>query len=463
MDETGINLLLFLGYLSMALILAAFFRSQFKVLQKYLIPSSIIAGFIMLIIGPAVLSIVRFPLGDEAELLLYHLISAIFVIIGLRGYGPAEKVKAKETFKLTAVATNVLAIQLLIGLLFTLLVIFLINPNFFAGFGSLLMLGQGFDPAVAHFFGGYWEQDLGFTGGKSIAFSFSALGFLLAYLVGLAYIVWARARGGLEPLPGEKSVAAQSGIVPKNSRKKAGALMTTHSQSIETFTLHLALIGFSLLLLYGFIRIVILLLVNNLPPGVVIAAELFTNFNFLFGLLVGLGVRKIMELLGIDYIVDNGVLNRLLGIAVDFMVVAAIVSIPLALSRVNPWEILLLSLIGAVLTLFAVKLLLEKVYRDRDLEKQVALYGFLTGNISSALALLRIMDPQLQRPLARSLAYTGGLSFLTAIPFFFLINVPIFGGVSNFLLAAGLALGYALLIFVIWRFVINRSRSVERG
>lgn len=458
MDEVGISFLIFFGYLSLALLLAAFFRSQFKILQKYLIPSSIIAGLIMLIIGP-VLDIVRFPVGDEAEMLLFHLISVIFVIIGLRSYRPAEKTRARDTFKLTAVAVNVLAVQFLIGLFFTSIIIFLINPHFFAGFGSFLMLGQGFDPNVALFFGGYWEQDLGFSGGKSIAFSFSALGFLLAYLVGLTYIIWARARGAVEPQPGEKSTVAQSGIVPKGSRKKAGALLTTHPQSIETFTLHLAVIGFSLLLLYEFTRIIIFLICKYLTPGILIVAEIFANFNFLFGILIGLGVRKFMELLKIDYVVDNGVLNRLLGIAVDFMIVAAIVSIPLAISTVNPWEILLLSFVGAILTLFAVKLLLEKVYRDRDLEKQVALYGFLTGNISSALALLRVMDPQLQRPLARNLAYTGGLSFLAAVPLFFLINIPLFGGASNFLLAAGLALGYALLIFAVWHFAVGRRGS----
>ena len=90
MDEVGISFLIFFGYLSLALLLAAFFRSQFKILQKYLIPSSIIAGLIMLIIGP-VLDIVRFPVGDEAEMLLFHLISVIFVIIGLRITDPHRK------------------------------------------------------------------------------------------------------------------------------------------------------------------------------------------------------------------------------------------------------------------------------------------------------------------------------------------------------------------------------------
>ena len=129
MDEVGISFLIFFGYLSLALLLAAFFRSQFKILQKYLIPSSIIAGLIMLIIGP-VLDIVRFPVGDEAEMLLFHLISVIFVIIGLRSYRPAEKTRARDTFKLTAVAVNVLAVQFLIGLFFTSIIIFLINPHF---------------------------------------------------------------------------------------------------------------------------------------------------------------------------------------------------------------------------------------------------------------------------------------------------------------------------------------------
>jgi len=68
-------------------------------------------------------------------------------------------------------------------------------------------------------------------------------------------------------------------------------------------------------------------------------------------------------------------------------VVAAIASVPLVISLVNTWETLSLSLIGAGLTLLAVVVLMNKVCGEKSIAKQVATYGFLTGNISSAVAL----------------------------------------------------------------------------
>ena len=49
------------GYISMGLLLAAFLRSQFKYLQRLFFPSCILAGFILLLLGPSLLSIINIP------------------------------------------------------------------------------------------------------------------------------------------------------------------------------------------------------------------------------------------------------------------------------------------------------------------------------------------------------------------------------------------------------------------
>ena len=322
------------GYLSMALLIGIFIRSQLRFFQKYLIPACIIAGFIMLILGPGLLNIIRLPPSDDIDFLVYNLLTAIFIILGLRGFHP-EQAKDKETLKNTAVITAGLSFQLVVGALLTLAVIFLLNPGLFSGFGAMLMLGQGFDPTLARFFGGFWEQDLGFPGGQSIAFAFSALGFLLSYVLGLLYIFWTRKKGLISPIPGEEQVAVQTGIVAPDEEKKSAGLITTHSHAIETLSLHLAFIGLSMLIVYGLIRVVVIFMLNNLSAGMVIVTEVLVNFNFLFGLLIGLVARRLMLKLKIYHVVDRGLLDRILGITVDYMVVAAITSIPLVISQVH--------------------------------------------------------------------------------------------------------------------------------
>lgn len=451
------------GYLSMALLIGVFIRSQLRFFQKYLIPACIIAGFIMLILGPGLLNIVSLPPSGDIEFLVYNLLTAIFIIVGFRGFNP-EKAKDKETIKTTAVITVGLSFQLVVGALLTLAVIFLFNPGLFSGFSAMLLLGQGFDPTVARFFGGFWEQDLGFSGGQSIAFAFSALGFLLSYVLGILYIIWAKKRGLISPIPGEEQMAVQIGIAAPDEEKKSAGLITTHSHAIETLSLHLAIIGLSMLIVYGLIRFIVLFMLYNLSAGMVIVAEILVNFNFLFGLLVGMAARRLMLKLKIYHVVDRGLLDRILGIAVDYMVVAAIASIPLVISLGNMWETLCFSVAGAVLILLMIKLIMERIYQEKNVAKQVALFGFLTGNISSSLVLYRVLEPGLEDPFVRNLAYAGSLSFVAAVPLFFVMNIAVIGGTVHILMSAGLAAVYgAVVVLTVYFAAVKVKKAIGKN
>lgn len=460
MGEINAGSFMLFGYLSLALLLGVFIRSQLKIFQRYLIPASIIGGLILLIAGPGFLNALSAPAGDDADFLVFNLLTVVFVIIGLRGF-PAGGGKGRGVFRSTAVITGLLSLQLALGIAFTFLVVLLINPGLFKGFGSMLMLGQGFDPATARYFGGSWEMDYGFTGGRGIAFAFSSFGFLMAYLMGLGYIIGAKKLGFLTPITEEGSVSVQTGIMDPGAGRQSAGLLTTHGQTVETFSLHLALIGFAALVLYGLLKVVALVMVHNFSPGMVIITETLINFNYLFGLLIGLAARKLLILLRIEHLLDDGVLNRLLGVAVDYMIVAAVASIPLVISLANLWETLFLSLAGAGLTLLAVNMVMGRVCRDRDIGRQAALFAFLTGTISSSVALLRVVDPDLKDPFIRDLTYAGGLSFFAALPLFFFMNIPILG-LGQMAVGAGLAAVYGGLILGAWYFLIFRRVHVER-
>ncbi len=459
MGEISAGSIMLFGYLSMALLVGVFIRSQFKIFQRYLIPGSIIAGFILLVIGPGFLGLVGAPAGEDADFVVFNLITVIFIIIGLRGW-PAEQGKKKGILKTTAVITILLSFQLVVGIVFTFFVVLLINPGLFRGFGSMLMLGQGFDPAIAGYFGGYLEQQLGFTGGRSIAFAFSSFGFLVAYLFGLGYIIGAKKWGFIPTISGEGSVSVQSGITDSGEDKKIAGLLTTHGQAVETFSVHLAVIGFAVLVLYGLLKVLALVMVHNFSAGMVIVTETLFNFNYIFALLIGLAIRRVLRLLKIDYLINRDILDRLLGVAVDFMIVAAIAAIPLVITLANLWETLLLSLGGAGLTLLGVNLVLGRVCRERNIGREAALFGFLMGTISSSIALIRVLDPDLEDPFIRDLAYAGGLSFIVALPLFFFMNFPVFGGLSYLAAAAGLAALYGGLLFCGWYFLIFRKGRV---
>lgn len=461
MEELGVETLLLFGYLSIALAVGALFRSQLKFFQDYLIPGSIIGGFFLLIIGPELFNIVNIPVG-KVDSFVYHLITFIFLILGLRGFGSrnyshksshkhSARDSIKSTAKTTLLITHTLAFQLILGLLFVLFIIFLINPELFSGFGSMLMLGQGFDQVISRFFAGFWEQDLGFIMGRSVAFNFAAFGFLFAYVIGLIYLIRARKKGLITSFFAEEEKNSfRTGIIPPGEQEENAGKLTSHFQSIETFALHLSVIGSCLLILYVFMRLASMGIIAGFGSGAVIIGEIIVNFNFLFALLLGLAARSLMRILKIDYILDDSLLTRLVSGGADYLIVAAIVAIPLVIVPMYQWEIILLSLLGAVLTLTVVKLLLEKVYGEKGLDKQLALFGFLTGNISSALALLRIFNPNLEGTFVRDLTFAGALGYGLAMPLFYIMNVPMLGAIGYIILAIILTVIYALLLYLVW-------------
>ena len=62
------------------------------------------------------------------------------------------------------------------------------------------------------------------------------------------------------------------------------------------------------------------------PPDV---AAILWGFFFIFGLGFALVIRRIMEKLGVDHLIDSGIQRRITGWSVDFLIVATVMAIQL--------------------------------------------------------------------------------------------------------------------------------------
>lgn len=461
MEAISLDAVLLFGYISLALVAAAFLRSQLVFLQRMIFPSCILAGFLLLLLGPNLFNLVNIPLGGQIDTFVYVLITALFAVLGLRGFSGAAGFR--RTAAATAFMTKGLILQGLLGVGFTLLVVLIVKPDLFAGFGSLLMLGFGFDNVLALFFGGFWEQEAAFAGGRGVAFSFSVLGFLLSYILGLVLIAWQSKKEALQGADQIQEEGTRTGFIQAEGPHKPAGNMTTHVASINSLAFHLALIGLIVLITLGLVRLVGLLLINALGPTLVIVSEIFVNFSFLVGFALGIGCRKLMIALKIWHVVDRGSLSQVSGLLADYMVVGAIVAIPLFISAFHIWEILLLALLGGLLMFFMVPLLAGLIFGEKNLLQQAALFGFLTGNVTSGVALLRVVDPALEDPMVGQLAWASLLAMISAIPLFFIINIPVIGSSVIYLIyTAGAMLLYGALWFLAWRFLIRVHKGPDQ-
>ncbi len=450
---------LIFSYLSVFLLLATFLRSRIPFLQKFLIPNSILAGLFGILLGQYLFRVID---PNEMGDYVYHLLTLAFIAMGLRG----SKVKRSYgTLTTMVIHCQTYAVQGILGLAFALVLILTYFPDLFPSFGLHLVMGFGNNPGVAYSFGLNWEG-MGFVGGSQVGLTFGALGFIWAYLIGMVIINWGVRRNKATLFKGYDQIPPSvfRGIVkPGEDKKEAGRLVTAQ-EAIESMALQLALVGAVLLVAYLFLSNLLGLLEGFGELGENLSA-LIGGFGYIFGILFALVIRWIMEKIKIDYIIDHGLMTRLGGTFIDFMITAAITAISLEMIRLYWLEIALLSTTGGFVTLAFVYFLVNRMQMDYKFERMVSSFGLVTGTVASGLALLRVLDPHFETPVAEDLVYAGGVALFTGIPILLLANMPAIGYVAGRTVPAvletiGLVFVYIVALFIFW--IVYRAIYLRR-
>ena len=90
------------------------------------------------------------------------------------------------------------------------------------------------------------------------------------------------------------------------------------------------------------------------------------------------------------------------------------------------------------------------------------IFGVSTGTLSTGLALLRVVDPDFETPVASDYAYASGITFVLAIPFILSINLPVrafeSGDMRYFWLALAVAGAYLLFVIISY-LLLARGRA----
>ena len=427
-------------YLSVFLLLATFLRSRITILQKFLIPNSILAGLFGILLGQYLFKVIDpNQMGDY----VYHLLTLAFISMGLRG----SKVKRSYgTLTTMVIHCQTYAVQGILGMAFALILILTYFPDLFPAFGLHLVMGFGNNPGVAYSFGLNWES-MGFVGGAQVGLTFGALGFIWAYIIGMVIINWGVRRNMATLFKGYDQIPPSvfRGIVKPGEDKKEAGLLVTAQEAIESMALQLSLVGAVLLLAYLFLSNFLIFLEGFGDIGHNLAA-LIGGFGYIFGILFALVVRWVIEKMKIDYIIDHGLMTRLGGTFIDFMITAAITAISLEMIRLYWLEITMLTTIGGFVTLVLVYFLVNRMQMDYKFERMVSSFGLVTGTVASGLALLRVLDPHFETPVAEDLVYAGGVALFTAIPILLMANMPAIGYVAGRTVPA--ALETIALVFV---------------
>jgi len=446
--NTGLwSAMLQLGIIAATILAANVMRRKLPFVRKTLIPTSVLAGFVLL--GVRNLNLLYID-TMFLEMITYHGIAIGFIALSLRvpdldTEGGSDRLIAPKS---GALIISTYLIQGIMGLIITLGLAYTIRPEVFKAAGILLPMGFGQGPGQANNVGGMYEA-LGFIGGRSFGLSIAASGFVSACIIGVVYLNFLVRKGEVK-VQGYEEVAES--LSPDKFQDKNEIPI---AESIDRFSMQIALV-FIVYLITFLVLQGLTTLIAAVAPGLSSTVEpLFWGFNFIVGSLMAILLRGVFKGLQKTKMMtrqyqNNYLLSRISGLAFDVMIVAGIASIDIV-DLSGLWlPFILLSIAGGFGTFYWLKWICKRIYPDYFYEGMLSMYGMLTGTISSGVLLLREIDPEFETPAAQNLLTGSSFAILMGAPMLLLIGLAPISPLMTFV-TLGLLVVYLvpLLLFLL--------------
>ena len=440
------NPIIQLGIIAALIILSNILRRKVKFIKNSLMPTAVIAGFVLLIIKTTGLIYIDPVFLEKAT---YHALGFGFIALSL-------KVPEKDTSdtplvgaKSGALIVGTYLVQAVAGLVVTLTLAYNFRPDLFKASGVLLPMAYGQGPGQANNIGTLYEQ-AGMAGGKTFGLSLAAAGFLCACIMGVVYINILNRKKKLVRVKDKRNI---SGSVTVDTYQHENEIPI--AESIDKFSIQVALVGMVYLMTF-LLTLGIESLAGLVSEGLKNTVASFVwGFNFILGSLVAIVVRNCItglrktKLMTRQY-QNNYLLSRISGLAFDLMIITGIASINIDDLKGYWVPFILLAVIGGVVTFLYLKIMCNKIYPNYKYEAFLGMFGMLTGTISSGVLLLREIDPEFETPASNQLVVGSSFGIAFGFPVLLLVKYAANGDTAVWI-AFGLATLYliALTLFIL--------------
>ncbi len=458
------SLIVTLTVLLGGMLVANILRRKVSFIRKSLIPSSVLGGFIVLLVSFIYTQITSKPLIETSmlEALTYHGLGLGFVAVTLvETEKDRDNGRQRDVFNtgLTTVASYL--IQAVSGLFITIVLFYLIG-SFFAS-GIILPLGYGQGPGQAFNWGSNYEKLYGFENGTSFGLTVAAMGFVSASIGGITYLNIMRKKGKIK-------VAADSETADTNEEIN-GTNEIPSSESMDKLTVQIGLVFVAYVLAYGIMMLFNVIIdtgvlgnfgVNTLQP-------LVWGFNFLFAVVTAILVKTVLKMLkktGVmkrDY-TNNFLQTRLSGFFFDIMVVASIAAIDLSAFTHTEFIVPLIAICiaGAVFTYLFVNRVSKDLFPSYQNEFWLSMYGMVTGTASTGIILLREVDSEFKTPAATNLVYQNLYAIIFGFPIMLVLALAPQSIGKAWLTLALLAVFLVVILVILYRSRIFRKKKAKK-
>lgn len=448
-----------MGVLLVSLLAANLLKKSVKLLRRSLIPTSVLGGLILLIISVIYSSVTGDNFfkteffGGEAgagvlEVITYHCLALGFIASTLRSTeGHLTKERSVEIFDTGVTTVSGYLVQGILGLIITIIAAMLIS-GFFPAAGILLPFGYGQGTGQALNYGGIYEYDYGFAGGKSFGLTIAAMGFLAAAIGGVIYLNLMKKKGKYHFTDAEIVEAINNEDIQQPDEVPMNG-------SIDKMSIQIAIIFGCYMLSFFVIR-----LLSSAVPGF---RSVLYGFNFLIGVLIAMLCKKVLGALKKRGIVKKQYINpflmtRITGFCFDLMIVAGVAAIQMEFLK-GSWAVLLIvGVVGAVATFLYVNMVCRTKFPQYRDEQFLVMYGMLTGTASTGMILLREVDPEYKGPCADNLVLQQVPAMIFGFPMMLLAT---FAPKKPFLTLIILIVFFTVMQVILYRKNIFKKKTSE--
>ena len=435
------------GVIAGLILLANVLRRKIPFVRRSLMPTSVLAGFMLLILRwGGILDADTIFL----EKLTYHALALGFIAMSLRVPEKGSASGALIGSKSGALIVSTYLVQGIVGLIISLSLAYTFMPELFGAAGVLLPMAYGQGPGQANNVGTTYEA-LGMTGGRSFGLSLSAAGYLCACIFGVIFLNIYTRRGFVKRQTPEMEL---SGSVSVDTFQDHNEIPI--SESIDKFSVQFALVTGIYLITYLLTHGITALL-NMVAPGLAATVStLLWGFNFIIGSMVAIGCRVLFKSLRSSKIMNrqyqnNYLLSRISGVAFDLMIVAGIASINVEDLSGNWIPFIFMAVAGGFITYWYLLWMCRKIYPEYPYEGFFSMFGMLTGTISSGILLLREIDPEFKTPAANNLVTGSSFGIAFGAPVLLLVSLAAKSNLMSLLTMGLMVIYLAALTFYIFK------------
>ncbi|MBP5980816.1 MAG: sodium:glutamate symporter [Halomonas sp.] len=476
MTMTVGELFVALVIIALALVVSNALRLKLAWLRKLFLPSSVIAGLILLLMGPDVIGRLAPTFFEESPGLFPAyvqeswaalpglLINVVFAALFIGKAIPGLRTIWLRAGPQVVVGQTMAWGQYVVGLTLALLVLtpfFNMNPMV----GALIEIGfeggHGTAAGMADTF-----ADLGFEEGADLALGLATVGIVAGVLIGTLMINIAARRGVITP---SQENDQPDDLIREDERPSTQEFsefkkdLTLEAGTTDPLSLHIGLVGIAILI--GWLLLSGLQWIEQVTWARNDGLEILAHVPlFPIAMIGGVIVQLVVTRFGLEHHVSTRTMARIAGTALDFTIVAALATLSLTTLGEYFLPFLLLSVAGIAWGLFVLIVIAPRVIPENWFERGVGDFGQSMGVTVTGLLLMRMADPSNKSGALESFGYKqlmfepivgGGLFTAAALPL-----IAEFGPLAILIFTALLTVGWLLFgLLYFGRMVPERGRG----